>query len=177
MFSVPLCAPAARPGCVLPLAPAHLPGLQAVQRACYGASLLESTAVFARRLGSAANCSLALADGDQVQAYALACHAQQGQLTPLHGDFVLVAQPDTVYLHDMAVHPDWAGRGLARQLLQVLWAQARARRLRFSALVSVQGSQPYWQRQGYAVQPLASAAQAAQLAGYGADAVYMVQRL
>ena len=160
-----------------PLEPQHLPGLQAVQRACYGEGLLESSTVFARRLASAANGSLVVADAGQVQAYAVACYAQQGQLTPLHGDFDVAAQPDTLYLHDMAVLPALAGRGLARALLQALWAQARGRGLRFSALVSVQGSQAYWQRQGYAVQPPASAAQAAQLAGYGAGAVYMAQPL
>lgn len=105
-----------------------------------------------------------------MQAYAVACYARQG-------DFDVVAQPDTLYLHDMAVLPALAGRALARALLQALWVQARERGLRFSALVSVQGSQAYWQRQGYAVQPPASAAQAAQLAGYGDGAVYMVRAL
>lgn len=45
-----------------PLEPQHLPGLHAVQRACYGQSLLESSAVFARRLASAANGSLVVVD-------------------------------------------------------------------------------------------------------------------
>ena len=62
--------------------------------------------------------------------------------------------PDTLYLHDMAVLPGMAGQGLARRLLQPLWEQAAAQGLRQSALVSVQGSEGYWQRHGYVAQPL-----------------------
>ena len=77
----------------------------------------------------------------------------------------------------MAVLPAHAGQGLAHALLQPLWAQARAEGLRHSALVSVQGSQAYWQRQGYALHPLQDAAQQARLASYGEGAVYMARAL
>ena len=51
------------------LAPQHLPGLLAVQQACYGAELIEGEAVFARRLASPANCSLVVAQDGRVLAY------------------------------------------------------------------------------------------------------------
>ena len=162
------------------LAPQHLPGLLAVQQACYGAELVEGEAVFARRLASPANCSLVLEHAGQVLAYLAAYHSVRGKVTPLQGDFEAVAPPgapDTLYLHDMAVLPQCAGRGLARALLAPLWAQAAARGLRHSALVSVQGSQAYWERQGYAAQALADARERQRLAGYGADAVYMLRPL
>ncbi|MNT81103.1 Acetyltransferase (GNAT) family protein [compost metagenome] len=101
----------------------------------------------------------------------------RGKVTPLHGDFEAVAQPDTLYLHDMAVLPARAGQGLARALLQPLWAQAAEQGMRHSALVSVQGSQAYWERQGYAQQPLEDATQRARLTSYGESAVYMVRSL
>ena len=156
---------------------ADLPGLHAVQRACYGADFVENTEVFERRLASPANCSLVAEDGGQVGAYLAAYHSLWAKVTPLHGDFEAVAQPDTLYLHDLAVLPALAGLGVARALLEPLWAQALAQGLRRSALVSVQGSQPYWERQGYAVYPLSDAAQQARLASYGAGAVYMARSL
>ncbi len=162
------------------LAPQHLPGLLAVQRACYGEGLVESAAVFARRLASPANCSLVAEVDGRVGAYLAACHAVQGKVTPLQGDFEPVAGPaiaDTLYLHDLAVLPQLAGRGLAQALLALLHGQALARGLRRAALVSVQGSQPFWARQGYAVQALGQAPQRAQLASYGPGAVYMARRL
>ncbi len=164
---------------VRPLQPHDLPALMAVQRACYGDGFMESTEVFTRRLASPVNCSLALLRDGSLCAYLAAYHSVQGKVTPLHGDFEPPAgtAPDTLYLHDMAVLPGMAGRGLAQQLLQPLWAQASARGLRHSTLVSVQGSQGYWQRQGYAVQALAHPLQQQRLASYGDGAVYMARAL
>ena len=166
----------------LPRALTHddLPGLLAVQRACYGAGFVESAAVFARRLASPANCSVVLERGGQVLAYLAAYRSLLGKVTPLHGDFVTVTAPnitDTLYLHDMAVLPSHAGQGLAQALLQPLWSEAAAQGLRYTALVSVQGSQAYWERQGYAAHALADAPQRACLARYGDGALYMVRSL
>lgn len=161
-----------------PLALADLPGLLAVQRACYGEGFIEGAEVFARRLASAANCSLVLTSpAEEVIAYLAAYRSVRGHVTPLHGDFEAAPDADTLYLHDLAVAPRCAGRGLAQALLQAQWQQAAAWGLRHAALVSVQDSQAYWQRQGFAVQPLADAAQRARLAGYGAGAEYMVRHL
>ncbi len=156
---------------------ADLPGLARVQRACYGDGLAESTEVFARRLASPANCSLVIAQGGRVLAYLAAYRSLLAKVTPLHGDFEAVAQPDTLYLHDMAVLPHLAGQGLPQRLLQPLWEQAMAHGLRQSALVSVQGSQAYWQRRGYAEHQLHDAVQRQRLASYGAQAVYMTALL
>ena len=49
--------------------------------------------------------------------------------------------------------------------------------LRWSALVSVQDTQAYWQRQGYRPQPLSDATQRQRLDSYGPGAVYMGQPL
>ena len=159
------------------LTAADLPGLAQVQRACYGDGLAESTEVFARRLASPANCSLVIAQGGRVLAYLAAYRSLLAKVTPLHGDFDAVPAPDTLYLHDMAVLPACAGRGLARALLTRLLPWARAAGLRHTALVSVQGSQGYWTRHGYAEQVLQDAVQRQRLAGYGAQAVYMVAKL
>ncbi|SFE06932.1 GNAT family N-acetyltransferase [Paracidovorax konjaci] len=161
------------------LSPDDLPGLLAVQLACYGEGFVESADVFARRLASPANCSLVLERGGTVHAYLAAYRSALDKVTPLHGDFE--APPpdaaDTLYLHDMAVLPALAGQGLARALLEPLWRTGREAGLRHTALVSVQGSQGYWERHGYAVRALASPAQQQRLAGYGPGAVYMARRL
>ena len=177
------------------LTAADLPGLLAVQLACYGAGFVESAELFARRLASATNCSLVLERDGVVCAYLAAYQSLRGKVTPLHGDFGLIEHagsiapkalttpttqtpaPDTLYLHDLAVLPSCAGQGLAQALLQPLWAEAAERGLRHSALVSVQGSQAYWARHGYAEHALACNAQRAHLASYGDGAVYMVREL
>ncbi|RYF75599.1 MAG: N-acetyltransferase [Comamonadaceae bacterium] len=162
---------------VRPLALHDLPGLLAIQRACYGEGFVESGEVFSRRIASPANCSLVLERAGVVCAYLAAYRSARGKVTPLHGDFEPVLDADTLYLHDLAVRPDCSGQGFARALLEPLWSQAEMEGLQHTALVSVQGSEAYWQRHGYTAQPLADAVQRARLAGYGDGAVYMVQKL
>ena len=162
---------------VRPLCLADLPGLQAVQRQCYGADLVEGTDVFARRLAHPANCSAVIAQDGQVRAYVVAYRSCWGQVTPLHGDFSDHPAPDTLYLHDLAVGPQWAGQGYGQALRHWLWCQASGWGLRWSALVSVQDTQAYWQRQGYHPQPLSDATQRQRLGSYGPGAVYMGQPL
>lgn len=162
---------------VRPLALSDLADLLAVQLACYGEGFVESGDVFARRLASPANCSLVLDQGGKVCAYLAAYRSVRGKVTPLHGDFVVVPAADTLYLHDMAVLPTCAGQGLARALLAPLWERAVQEGLRHTALVSVQGSQGYWARHGYAEQVLQDAVQRQRLATYGEGATYMVRRL
>ena len=162
--------------------PMALPDLDAVldiQRACYGESFLEGADVITRRITSRVGLSCVAEREGRVCAYLAAYRTQPGKLTPLHGDFEATSEqsswPDTLYLHDMAVLPDCAGRGLAGQLLAALHAQSTG--LRHSALVSVQGSQAYWQRRGYAEHQLHDAVQRQRLASYGAQAVYMTALL
>ncbi|ART49794.1 GNAT family N-acetyltransferase [Acidovorax carolinensis] len=157
------------------LAHHDLADLLAVQLACYGPGFVESAAVFARRLASPANCSLVLERNGKICAYLAAYRSALGKVTPLHGDFEPVPQADTLYLHDMAVLPAFAGQGMAQALLQSLWDEAAVQGLRHTALVSVQGSQTYWERHGYAPRPLGDAPQRERLASYGAGAVYMAR--
>lgn len=158
---------------VRPLVPADLGSLMAIQLACYGADYAESESVFARRIASPAHCSLVVERGGEVLAYLAAYWSLAGKITPLHGDFEACAGPDVLYLHDMAVHPDHAGQGLARHLLAPLRARARQRGIGRASLVSVQGTQDYWRRHGFAPQALHDTLQSQRLASYGEDAVYM----
>lgn len=158
-----------------PLRAADLPGLMQVQEACYGAVYMEPATVYQGRIASAAQCSWVAVQGEQVLAYLAAYRSRLGCVTPLHGAFADYAAPDTLYLHDMAVHPDCAGQGLASALLAALWQGAAAWSPAYSALVSVQGSQAYWQRKGYALHSALAPVDAAALRGYGEDAVYMAQ--
>ena len=158
---------------VQPLTAADTPALMRVQAACYGAALLEDAALYARRLSSPGQCSLGVRSATGgLRAYLAAYWSVLGTITPLHGDFHLQAAPDTLYLHDLAVRPTDAGRGLAQALLAAAWRAALARGVRQAALVSVQGTAGFWRRQGF---ELADAPPA--LASYGAGAHYMTRAL
>ncbi|MFT4196039.1 GNAT family N-acetyltransferase [Ottowia sp.] len=158
---------------VIALTPADAPAVARVQAACYAPALMESAALYARRLASPAHCSLGVPDGGGVLlAYLAACWSVRGAATPLHGEFTPHAHADTLYLHDMAVLPTHAGRGLAQALLAAAWRAAQARGVRRAALVSVQGTAAFWRRQGFepATAPVG-------MGSYGEGALYMIREL
>ena len=145
-----------------------------IQAQCYGESFVEPHEVFARRLCSPAHCSWAAVRGDEVVAYLAAYWSRPEAITPLNGDFACYEDASVLYLHDMAVSSAASGHGLARRMVDAAKTQARQRGIKRTALVSVQGSQAYWERQGYVVSNVKIAAQQQHLTSYGVGALYMV---
>ncbi|MEG0937327.1 GNAT family N-acetyltransferase [Comamonas sp.] len=145
-----------------------------IQAQCYGDGFVEPREVFARRLQGVGHCSWAAERGGELVAYLAAYWSRPGAITPLNGDFADYADASVLYLHDMAVSSVAAGQGLAQRLVQAVKTQARARGVQRTALVSVQGSQLYWERQGYKADSVTNAAQQQHLASYGEGALYMV---
>ena len=162
--------------------PADLEAVMAVQQAAYGPHYLEPAEVLAQRLALAPDTA-GVVEGPGVdparalpRAYLVAYRSVLGAITPLHAAFEPTSRPDTLYLHDLAVHPAAAGAGLGSRLVGHALAQAGAEGLGFAALVAVQGSQAFWARQGFKpAQPLPGSA--ALLAGYGPEASYQTRRL
>jgi ribosomal protein S18 acetylase RimI-like enzyme len=82
------------------------------------------------------------------------------------------ADAEAIYLHDLGLHPEAAGRGHARTAVADLFIRAGRCAI---ALVAVNGSAAFWEAQGFREES-GDAALADKLAGYGADARYMVRR-
>jgi ribosomal protein S18 acetylase RimI-like enzyme len=82
---------------------------------------------------------------------------------------------DTVYLHDLALHPDARGGGHARPVIERLAAETRAAGWPSLSLVAVNEAAGFWARFGFEVRE--SQALRAKLASYGDDARYMVRAL
>lgn len=168
-----------RPAPVLrPMREDDIAGVLAVQSLAYGPGFLEDEATIRARWQAAPHTAWVAVDELQVCAYLVAYPSRLGKVTLLHGGFDVPAQADCLYLHDLAVSPRAAGRGLAPALLQVAWQAAARLGLGWSALVSVQGSQGFWLRYGYAEPAGLDAAQRERLASYpGGAASYMLRRL
>ena len=77
-------------------------------------------------------------------------------------------QADHLYIHDLAVHPDHRGKGVATRLVTQAIELARKTRSSRIALTSVQGSQKFWA--GWGVRSKKKFEYAP-----GAPAVYMVR--
>ena len=156
-----------------PMAECDLAAVLAVQAACYPPTMQEAADVVLARLRASPDTVLVARDADGVCAYLFAYPSRLGKVTPLGGAFALPIAPDTLYLHDLAVAPRAAGRGMARRLVAHLLEHATARGLPHAALVSVQHSRGFWERAGFAC----ASGDAARIATYPPDAVYMAKRL
>lgn len=134
----------------------------------------EDRAVFAERLALwPEGCRILDADGT-VGGYALTHPWRYGtppKLDTLLG--ALPAEPDTYYLHDIALLARARGQGAARRLVDDLAALAARSGLPTLSLVAVNASRPIWEAQGFAVADDA----APDLASYGGEAWFMVRRL
>ncbi|MFP4592698.1 GNAT family N-acetyltransferase [uncultured Ralstonia sp.] len=159
---------------IRPVAAADLPGILAVQRACYGDGFLEpGDALASRWARSPATCLVAL-QGAEVVGYLLS-HAWHTWAPPkLHVPLPAADGPDTLwFVHDMAIAPPGRGRRLGERLYATACAAAQAQGLQQSRLVAVQGADGFWRRVGYLPAPLDTGPLQALRAVYGSDAQLM----
>lgn len=155
--------------------PQHLDGVQNVQQQAYHPGLWESTAALAQKQHlSAGSCFVAQTADGQTVAYVFS-HPWSGRAIPKLNGFLsaLPERSEVLYIHDLAVHPDWHGRRLAQELMAAVQGAARELGLQAMALVAVQGAQSFWQRQGFVVDPEIQAGLQHRLEVYGDGAVYM----
>lgn len=117
-----------------------------------------------------------LAGGNEIAGYGLAHPWIQQQIPSLDG--VLDRLPDAadcLYVHDVAVLPDFRG-GVVRAYLAAIEELARSSGITTVALVSVYGTRPLWEHLGFqGVAP--DAALRDKLSCYGASATYMLRGL
>lgn len=148
-----------------------------IQAECYVPHMNESAAVIALRLAAAPATNWVAELAGEVVAYLAAYPSLLGKVTPLGGCFEVPVTPDCLYLHDLAVSSRARGSGVGSALVRHARAVAVSTGLPHSALVSVQDSRQYWERQGYRVMDDLAAPQCASLASYEAPGWYMICRI
>jgi GNAT superfamily N-acetyltransferase len=154
---------------------ADLQAVLAVQAACYPPPMQEPGAVVLARLRAAPATTLVAIDAGGVCAYVFAYPSRLGCITALHDGFAPAPDPDTLYLHDLAVHPRAHGQGLGRRLAQALFDTARRDGLRHGALVAVLDARAFWEGLGFA--PAVAEEGGEVLASYPGQALYMTRLL
>jgi predicted N-acetyltransferase YhbS len=158
-----------------PMTEQDLDGVLAVQAACYPPAMQEPAAVVLARLRAAPGTALVAGDPRGICAYVFAYPSKLGRITPLNAGFAPAADADTLYVHDLAVHPRAHGQGLGRRLAQTLLGAARGLGLAHGALVAVLDARPFWENLGFSETAPGQGAQA--LSTYPGRAVYMCRRI
>jgi GNAT superfamily N-acetyltransferase len=136
----------------------------------------EGRPMFANRLALAPDGCFVLADADRVLGYLIAYPWRTDSAPPLNA--LIEAIPDdaaVMYLHDLCLHPDARGLGATGGIVERLAGQARDLGWPAVALVAVNDATGFWARHGFSVRE--SQAISRKLAGYGADARYMIRPL
>lgn len=155
--------------------PADIQAIASIQDSCYDDALYEENALMSRRLAAQPqSCWVAENRAQEVLAYLLSYPSLDNKVAPLGSDFPVYKAPQLLYLHDMAVSPKARGQAVAPALLAC--AEQYARQVGFNclALVAVQGSVPYWQKQGFSVLELNDEEQQQALFSYtNQNACYM----
>lgn len=152
-----------------------LDGVVAVARLAFP-DHFEDRACFAERLGLNPSGCFVLADTAGVTGYLVAYPWRLDSAPALNALIRGVpAEADTLYLHDLALHPQARGGGWTRPIVERLADQARAEGWPSIALVAVNDAAPFWERLGFRVRE--SEALGTKLASYGPDARYMVRPL
>lgn len=135
----------------------------------------EDSRVLAEKQRLAPDFCFVLADERRVLGYLLAHPWRLGDIPAL--DHLLGAIPDDadcLYLHDLALLPQTRGGGYAAKVVALLERQAMAAGYTKLALVAVNKSAAFWQKQGFiVVQP--AGIMAKQLKTYNDDACYMTK--
>ena len=119
--------------------------------------------------GSGSSASL---QAEDIDAYLIALPVRWPNFPALNAEPLPSQAADTLYLHDLALHPRARGSGVATRLVNQVLVSARQAGLQQAALIAIQGSVPFWQRFGFAVQQ-PDPVLAAKLASYGGSAQLM----
>lgn len=113
-------------------------------------------------------------EGETLLAYILS-HPWPAGSPPAIGIVLPPPRPtDNWFIHDLAIGPQARGLGLGRALVAAAAGAARDAGLVRGDLVAVQGAWRFWEKFGYASPSVVPEALKAKVAGYGADARYMV---
>src|SRR5689334_22469791 len=112
---------------IRPMREEDLDAVLAVQAACYPSAMQEPAAAVLARLRAAPASTLVALDAGGICAYVFAYPSVLGKITPLNADFAPAPDGDTLYVHDLAVHPRAHGRGVGRRLAKALMDDARGR--------------------------------------------------
>lgn len=135
---------------VRPLHDDDLAQVDAVQRAAYVAALHEDINLFRRILRAGGDFCFVHDDAGAIRAYVLAYPTDASRVEfasgPLEKD-----GGDALYIHDLCVHPDARGRGIANDLLACVRRAAIDRGVAAMIGVAVQNSDGFWRRQGFAI--------------------------
>ena len=158
------------------MTPADLPAVMRIAAVVHP-NYPEDEAVFAERLGLApAGCLVLAGESGELSGYLISHPWPRGSLPALNSFLKAIpAGTSDWYLHDLALLPRARGGGRAAAGVSRVLSTAQRAGCKAIALVAVNGSAAFWERQGF--RRVHDPALAGKLASYDDGARYMMRDL
>lgn len=153
---------------------AHWPAILRLQNEAYVEVEPESLPVLQSKWHQSPDLCFVYEDAQRqdIAAYLLA-HAWHSPLPPkLYSALPPESEGDCLFIHDLAVSPQYAGQGVGQQMMGQLIQRAREEGFDHMRLVSVQHSSPFWAKLGFQPAPHVPVD-----ASYGPGAILMAYSL
>lgn len=148
----------------------------AIQQRSYPSAYHEPLAAFENKLRRSPGSAWLAVSGEDTLAYLVTLPVDEAHFPALHAaSWSPAPQAKWLYLHDLAVDPAHRGSGAGQRLVEQAFEHARALGLEGLALVAVQSSQPYWERQGFQAREPGHATLRETLLSFGDEACFMVR--
>ena len=140
-----------------------------IQKLCYNKLYWEGAETFARMVDVYPKGCIGLYVNDLLSGYVFFHPYQEDRVKPLNHVFRLNGAEDCVYLHDLAIHPNYRRLGLSRILMDLVDLETCNIGFVIQCLVAVQGSHSFWQKFGFK--------NIKEVENYGLNAYYMKRRI
>jgi GNAT superfamily N-acetyltransferase len=123
-----------------------------IQKLAYAPHLLEDLNVLEEKAGIDGHfCSLIKElDSNEVIGYVLAHPYPEDKIPSLNSSQLTSSndEPCNVFLHDMALDPSCAGKGIGQAVITKLLARVKQQGYKSMTLVAVQSSEKFWNKAG-----------------------------
>jgi ribosomal protein S18 acetylase RimI-like enzyme len=126
-----------------------LAAIEVIQSEAYAGYFLESAEVIAQRFDLSPTTAWVAEREGQVCAYLVGYWSTIGKINPLNAPFSFIAEPNCLYLHDLALSKSAQGFGLGKKLIHAATECAMENKAQALALLSVQNSKDFWQNFGF----------------------------
>jgi ribosomal protein S18 acetylase RimI-like enzyme len=140
-----------------------------IQKLCYIKLYWESGETFTGMVDVYPKGCIGLYVNDLLSGYVFFHPYQEDRVKPLNHVFKLDGTEDCVYLHDLAIIPNYRGLGLSRILMDLVDLETCNIGFVTQCLVAVQGSHIFWQKYGFK--------KIKEVENYGLHAYYMKRRI
>lgn len=139
---------------IRPIASADWPAVDRIQRAAFDAAVVEELTVFQSFAALSPSTCLLAELGREPVGYLLAHPWMPDDMPPLATALTVLPESATsLFIHDLALAPTGRGQGTARALTETVLRTGQALGLTTASLLSVQDSQPFWERMGFQARP------------------------